>query len=49
MIKVVTINKKVKPNIIESIKIFNDDGENVDSIEPTPINSLITLFKKICQ
>ena len=45
MIKVVTIDKKIKPKIIESNKIFNGDG-NVGSLEPTPINSFITLFKK---
>ncbi len=46
MIKVVTIDKKIKPKIIESNKIFNGDDKNVGSSEPTPINSFITLFKK---
>ena len=46
MIKVVTIDKKIKPKIIESNKIFTGEGENVGSLEPTPINSFITLFKK---
>ena len=46
MIKVVTIDKKIKPKIIESNKILNGDGKNVGSLEPTPINSFITLFKK---
>lgn len=46
MIKVVTIDKKIKPKIIESNKIFNGDGKNVGSLEPTPINNFITLFKK---
>ena len=46
MIKVVTIDKKIKLKIIESNKILNGDGKNVGSLEPTPINSLITLFKK---
>jgi hypothetical protein len=46
MIKVVTINKKIKPNMIESNKILTGEGENVGSLEPRPINSFITLFKK---
>ena len=46
MIKVVTINKKIKPNVIESNKILTGEGENFNSREPTPIKSLITLFKK---
>ncbi len=46
MIKVVTIDKKTKHKIIESNKIFNGEGKNVGSLEPTPINNLITLFKK---
>ena len=46
MIKVVTINKKKKPNMIESNKTLTGEGENVGSLEPTPINSLIILFKK---
>ena len=46
MIKVVTINKKIKPNMIESNKILIGEGENVGSLEPTPINNFITLFKK---
>ena len=40
------INIKIKPNIIESNKIFIGEGINVGSFEPTPINSLTTLFKK---
>ena len=46
MIKVVTIDKKIKPNMIESNKTLTGEGENVCSLEPTPINSLIILFKK---
>ena len=46
MIKVVTIDKKIKPKIIESNKNLTGEGENVGSLEPTPINSLIILFKK---
>ena len=46
MIKVVTIDRKIKPNMIESNKILTGEGENVGSREPTPINSLIILFKK---
>jgi hypothetical protein len=32
--------------MIESNRIFIGEGENIGSLEPTPINSLITLFKK---
>jgi hypothetical protein len=32
--------------MIESNKILTGEGENFGSLEPTPINSLITLFKK---
>ena len=46
MIKVVTIDRKKKPNMIESNRILTGEGENVGSLEPTPINSLIILFKK---
>ena len=46
MIKVVTIDKKIKPKMIESNKILNGEGENVGSLEPTPIKSLTILFKK---
>ena len=43
---VVIINIKIKPNTNESNKIFIGEGMNVGSFEPTPINSLTTLFKK---
>ena len=46
MIKVVTIDKKIKPKMIESNKILIEEGENICSLEPTPTNSLIILFKK---
>lgn len=46
MIKVVTIDRKIKPNMIESNRILTGEGENVGSLEPAPINSLIILFKK---
>jgi len=46
MIKVVTIDRKIKPNMIESNRILTGEGKNVGSLEPTPINSLIILFKK---
>ncbi len=46
MIKVVTINKKTKLNMIEINIILIGEGENIGSLEPTPINNLITLFKK---
>ena len=46
MIKVVAIDRKIKPNMIESNRILTGVGENVGSLEPTPINSLIILFKK---
>jgi len=46
MIKVVTIDRKIKPNMTESTKILTGEGENVGSLEPTPIKSFITLFKK---
>jgi hypothetical protein len=32
--------------MIESNKILTGEGENVGSLEPTPINSFITLIKK---
>jgi hypothetical protein len=31
---------------MESIKILTGEGKNVGSLEPTPIKSLIILFKK---
>ena len=46
MIRVVTIDKKIKPKSIESNKTLIGEGENVGSLEPTPINSFIILFKK---
>ena len=46
MIKVVTIDRKIKPNMIESNKNLTGEGENVGSLEPIPITSLIILFKK---
>jgi hypothetical protein len=42
----VTINKNIKPSVTDINKIFNGEGVNVGSFEPTPIKSFIILFKK---
>ena len=46
MIKVVTINKNVKPSATERNKIFIGDGLKAGSFDPAPISNLIILFKK---
>tara|TARA_B100001059_G_scaffold159505_1_gene159087 strand:- start:5989 stop:6144 length:156 start_codon:yes stop_codon:yes gene_type:complete len=43
--KIVTIDKKRNPRIIDVVNIFSGDGEKLLSFSPTPIKSLKTLIK----